>query len=264
MKLTHIISALALVSNSMAATLVFSHDTTTILDGKQDQQTVLPPAKTTNESVVAAGNTGNSAIALQISGIKQTSGSNKQAIAFFDVVGGGYNYDNLYGFAYELKGTSLTIYTGGFNQAGSYGQQWDAFTISNFSENSTLSLFYNYSSSNTVKTFHYAVDGGSIINSNSSYTGGFKFSSTYVDKITLGDLNTTSGDGTWASNGGGGTIGAIDKGEFTFDYINGYYGNLTDSEMQNLAMQAIPEPASSAFIGFGFAAMLLRRRRKQA
>lgn len=265
MKYSHIVTALLMLGNSMAATLVFNRETATLLDGTQNQLKYTPPIAVATDPLtyVSSGSNdsgnykgSNSSIALQLSNIKQTTGTNKQAIAFFDTSGA--SYQNLYGFAYEYQNTTLKIHVGGFNEV------WKTITINDFQSDSKLSLFYNFTTATTINPFYYAVDGGNIVDPNIAYSSAFRFSNTYLSSVTLGDRNS-SGNGTWASNNtSGGNIGVIDKGTFTLDYINGYSGNLSNEEMQTLAAQAIPEPASSALVGFGFVAMLMRRRRKHA
>lgn len=202
----------------------------------------------------------DSSIALGISNIAQSANlSDKQGMAFFNV--GGTNYTNLFGFAYNYTGTTLTLYAGGFNEG------WQSFAINGFSSTSTLTFFFDFKTAmGATKGFFYSVDGGEVQNTGMTFSSSFRFGNCYVSQVMLGNRDA-SGNGTWASNNAnGGPINAIVQGNFTLDFLKGYDQNLALQEKQDLAatMAVIPEPSSMAMALFGLSGLMLRRRRRQA
>lgn len=252
-------------ASAEAATLVIDQgkvDSTLISSATQ---TITAPAAGAAGTYVSIGsNTSgttlgrDSSIALGISNIAQSANaSDKQGMAFFNV--GGTSYTNLFGFAYNYTGTTLTLYAGGFNEG------WKSFVINDFSSTSSLSFFFDYkTAAGATKGFFYSVDGGSVQDTGMAFGGSFRFGNTYVSQVMLGNRDA-SGNGTWASNNTiGGNIGTIVRGDFTLNFLQGYDQNLTLEEKQKLADRMVPEASTAAMALFGLCGLMLRRRRRHA
>ncbi len=255
-----------LAPSAGAATLVIDQGKVDSSSISSATQTITAPTAGATGTYVSIGSSTSgatmgrdSSIALGISNIAQSANAtDKQGMAFFNV-GGSNSYTNLFGFAYNYTGTTLTLYAGGFSEG------WKSFAINDFSSTSSLTFFFDYKTAvGATKGFFYSVDGGEVQNTGMTFSGSFRFGNTYVSQIMLGNRDA-SGNGTWASNNtSGGNIGTIVRGNFTLDFLKGYDQNLTLAEKQKLADKPVPEASTAALALFGLSGLMLRRRRRQA
>ena len=258
--------AAVLSASSEAATLVVDQGKIDSSSISGATQTVTPPTPSGTGTYISIGSTPgssypgrDSSIALGISGIAQSANAaDKQGLAFFNV-GGGSVYTNLFGFAYNYTGTTLTLYAGGFSEG------WKSCVINDFSADSSLSFFFDFrAATGATKSFFYAVNGGDVQDTGMTFSSGFRFSNEYMTQIMVGNRDA-SGNGTWASNNtSGGNIGTIVQGDFTLHFLKGYDANLTLEEKQKLAHTLVPEPATTSLALLGVSGLLFLRRRTHA
>ncbi|MEG0837554.1 MAG: PEP-CTERM sorting domain-containing protein [Akkermansia sp.] len=248
----------SLVGMSHAASLVKDQDTMSI-SGNVSTITI-PPSNTAGEYISFGSDRSgarDSSIALSFSNIAQsTNATDKQGLVFFNTS----SYANLAGIAYNYTGTNLTISVGGFNEA------WESFVINDFSETSSLSLFFDHdhvvTSAGHPCSFYYSVDGGDIVDPSVGFSDKFGFGTEKLTSISVGNKQTGTNN-NWANNpSGGGQIGAIAQGDFTLDWLKGYDQNLTDAEKKELVSKSIPEPTTASLALLGLASLVLMRRRQ--
>lgn len=193
-------------------------------------------------------------MAFTVSGLAATSGTD---IGTFFTYNTTSNYKNLTGMGYQLTaGGDLTLCVGGFNYNGgtAASSPWKTFTLSGYSADQPLSLFYTYNSGNVTISAMFGNDESTLTTIAELGGTGIKFGS-----VTMTQINFSAKDGTgstWSVPNGV-------TGEYNLNNFDLYTGNLTESQMKEYAASAIPvpEPATAALGVLGLGLLVTRRRR---
>lgn len=199
---------------------------------------------------VSLNGTGSWTMAFTISGLTATSGTDVGLLLTYNTTTP--NYWNIEGMGYQLTdGGDLTLCVGGFNYNGgtAASSPWKTSTLSGYSPEQPLTLFYSYNNGNITVS---AMLGNELITLGDLGGTGVKFGSSTVNQI---NFSAKDGAGnTWTPPNGV-------NGEYTLNNFDLYMGALTEDQMKEYALSAVPEPAVASLSLLGLGMLLVRRRR---
>ena len=156
-------------------------------------------------------------MAFTISGLEATSGTDVGLLFTYNTTS---NYKNLEGMGFQLTDSGdLTLCVGGFNYNGGTvaASPWKTNTLSGYSAEQPLTLFYTYSNGNVTISAMLGNDTSSLTTLASLNGTGVRFGS-----VTMTQLNFSAKDGsgnTWSVPNG-------ITGEYTLNNFDLYMGCL--------------------------------------
>ncbi|MBS5509089.1 MAG: hypothetical protein KHX31_10680 [Akkermansia sp.] len=192
-------------------------------------------------------------MAFTISGLATTSGTDVGLLFTCNTTSS--NYKNLEGMGYQLtEGGDLTLCAGGYNYNGGTAgtSPWKTQTLSGYSAEQPLTLFYSYNNGNITISAMLGNDTSSLTTLASISGTGVKFGSSIINQL---NFSAKDGSGnTWSAPNGV-------TGEYTLNNFDLYMGGLTEDQMKEYALSAVPEPAAASLGLLGVGMLLIRRRR---
>lgn len=165
-------------------------------------------------------------------------------------------YTNLEGLGFQLTEAGvLTLCAGGYNYNGgtNTSSPWKTQTFSNYSTTAPLTLFYTFNSG-TVTISAMLGNDTSTLTTLADLTGtGVIFSSNTMTQLNF-SAKDASGNSSWSAPNG-------ITGKYTLNNFDLYTAVLTEDQMREYALSAVPEPASASLGLLGLGIFLMRRRR---
>lgn len=201
-------------------------------------------------TTIGVNNTGNWTMAFTISGLGATSDSNVGLLFTYNTG----SYQNLEGLGFQLtESGDLTLCAGGFAYGGgtAASSPWKTQTFSGYSASTPLTLFYTFSRG-TVSISAMLGDDTSTLTTLSNLSSGAAFSGQNMSQINF-SAKDASGN-TWSAPNG-------ITGEYTLNNFDLYTAVLTEDQMREYALSAVPEPAAASLGLLGLGIFLMRRRR---
>lgn len=156
------------------------------------------------------------------------------------------------GYQLAEDGT-LTLNVGGFNynRGNPASSPWKTQTFSGYSASTPLTLFYTFNRG-TVSISAMLGDNTSTLTTLGDLSSGATFNSVTMTQINFSAKDATGN--TWSAPNG-------ITGEYTLNNFDLYTAVLTEDQMREYALSAVPEPAASSLGLLGLGIFLMRRRR---
>ena len=163
------------------------------------------------------------------------------------------SYKNLEGLGFQLSESGdLTLCAGGFAyNGGTNSSPWKAQTFSDYSTSKPLTLFYTFNAGNVSISAMLGNDT-STLTTLTTLSSGAAFSGQNMTQINF-SAKDASGN-TWSAPNG-------ITGEYTLNNFDLYTAVLTEDQMREYALSAVPEPAAASLGLLGLGIFLMRRRR---
>lgn len=183
-------------------------------------------------------------MAFTISGLGVTSNSDVGLLFTYNTG----SFKNLEGLGFQLtESGNLTLCAGGYAYGGGSAatSPWKTQTFSGYSSSTPLTLFYT-SNRGTVSISAMLGDDTSTLTTLGDLSSGAAFSNQNMTQINF-SAKDTSGN-TWSAPNG-------ITGEYTLNNFDLYTAVLTEDQMREYALSAVPEPAAASL------SLLMRRRR---
>lgn len=221
----------------------YSKDSTVYGGTSGDALTVSSP------TTIGVNNTAHWTMAFTISGLGSTSGSNVGLLFTYNTG----SYKNLEGLGFQLSESGdLTLCAGGFAyNGGTNSSPWKAQTFSDYSTSKPLTLFYTFNAGNVSISAMLGNDT-STLTTLTTLSSGAAFSGQNMTQINF-SAKDASGN-TWSAPNG-------ITGEYTLNNFDLYTAVLTEDQMREYALSAVPEPATASLGLQGLGIFLMRRRR---
>lgn len=194
---------------------------------------------------------GSWTMAFTVSNLTATSDSNVGLLFTYNTT---KPYYNLEGMGYQLaEDGTLTLNVGGFNYNGgnAASSPWKTQTFSGYSASTPLTLFYTFNRG-TVSISAMLGDNTSTLTTLGDLSSGATFNSVTMTQINF-SAKDTSGNIWSAPNG--------ITGKYTLNNFDLYTAVLTEDQMREYALSAVPEPAAASLSLLGLGIFLMRRRR---
>lgn len=191
-------------------------------------------------------------MALTVSNLSVTPGTDTGLLFTYNTTS---NYKNLEGLGFQLTDSGdLTLCAGGFNYNGgtAASSPWKTQTLSGYSPDQPLTLFYTYNDGNVTISAMLGNDTSTLATLASLSGSGVKFGSVSINQINF-SAKDASGN-TWS-------VPNSVTGEYTLDNFDLYLGALTEDQMKEYALSAVPEPAAASLGMLGLGMLMIRRRR---
>ena len=194
---------------------------------------------------------GSWTMAFTVSNLTATSDSNVGLLFTYNTT---KPYYNLEGMGYQLaEDGTLTLNVGGFNYNGgnAASSPWKTQTFSGYSASTPLTLFYTFNRG-TVSISAMLGDNTSTLTTLGDLSSGATFNSVTMTQINFSAKDATGN--TWSAPNG-------ITGEYTLNNFDLYTAVLTEDQMREYALSAVPEPAAASLGLLGLGIFLMRRRR---